>query len=327
MQSDPTIQQFMLEDVHTTGRVLGTGAYGSVHELEFHGLLCAGKRIHDVLLEGSELEQDNVAATFARECALLSSLRHPHVVQFLGLCVLPGSALPVLVMEYLPTSLDDCLSDRESDARMPLPLKRSVLHDTARGLAYLHMREKPIIHRDVTARNILLNANMQAKLADLGVARMVDFSRHSSGMTAGPGTFAYMPPEAMGTKPRYDSSLDIFSFGVLALYTITESFPEPEAPTTIDGSGRVIALTEVQRRSAYFQALQLELGSDHSFELLVANCLENKPVKRPNVKQVLQHLDELKTLIPDPFGGLTRLELIQQLGTMEKDNARISVRT
>ncbi len=325
MQSDPTIQPFILQDVHPTGRVLGTGAYGSVHAVEVHGLLCAGKRIHDIFFESSQLEQDSVTATFARECALLSSLRHPHVVQFIGLCFLPDSMLPVLVMEYLPMSLDDCFSERCED-RMPLPLKRSVLHDTARGLAYLHVREKPVIHRDLTARNILLNANMQAKIADMGVARIIDYSRHSSTMTTGPGTLAYMPPESMGTRPRYDTSLDIFSFGVLALYAITETFPEPEAPTTVDGKGRVIALTESQRRSAYFDALHMELGCDHSFELLIANCLENKPVKRPNVQQVLQHLEELRTLIPDPYGDLTRLEMISQLSSLEKENQTISVR-
>ena len=288
-------------------------------------MLYAGKKIHDILFESSPIEQQHISATFARECQMLSSLRHPHVVQFIGLCFLPGSMLPVMVMEYLPTSLDDCISTRENC--VPLSLKRSILHDTARGLAYLHGQEKPIIHRDLSAKNVLLNSNMQAKIADLGVARTVDIrpGQFAATMTAGPGTLAYMPPEAMGTRPKYDTSLDIFSFGVLTLYTITQTFPEAESPTAVDGKGKVVALTEVQRRSAYFQTLEGELGRDHSFERLINNCLENNPEMRPSSRQVLQQLEELKAHIPDPYGDLNRLEMMQRLRELEAENNKISV--
>ena len=91
---------------------------------------------------------------------VMAEMRHPHVVQFLGLCFLEGSTLPVLVMEKLDSSLDDLL---ESTPGLPLTLKQSVLVDIVQGLLYLHTRVPPIVHRDLTARNILLTSSLVAK--------------------------------------------------------------------------------------------------------------------------------------------------------------------
>ena len=323
MQSDPDIQQFILKDVCSTGRVLGSGAYESVEALKIHGMMCAGKKIHDILFESSHKEQQHISATFVRECKILSSLRHPHVVQFIGLYFCSSSVLPMLVMEYLPMSLNECISTMN----IPLPLKRSILHDTACALAYLHQREQPIIHRDLSAKNVLLSSNMQAKLADLGAARIVDIrpGQVASTMTAGPGTLVYMPPEAMGTRPKYDTSLDVFSFGVLTLYTITQTFPIPESATTTDAKGKVLALTEVQRRTLFLEEVRIKLGSDHGFEKLIVTCLENKPEHRPSIQQVLQQLEKLKAQVPDPYECLTRLEMIQRLDELEHTNQKVLV--
>ena len=78
------------------------------------------------------------------ECNLLSELRHLHIVQFLGICFLPDSQLPVLVMEELHCSLDDLL---ENTPDIPLHTKLSVLQDVARGLVFLHNRSPAVIHR------------------------------------------------------------------------------------------------------------------------------------------------------------------------------------
>ena len=83
----------------------------------------------------------------------MSSLRHP--TQFLGLCFLPGTQLPLLVIERLEMSLDNLL---EHMPNRPLSLKRSVLEDVASGLLYLHDRPSPVIHRDLTAKNVLLTS-------------------------------------------------------------------------------------------------------------------------------------------------------------------------
>ena len=151
----------------------------------------------------------------------MSSLRHPNITQFLGLCFLPGTQLPLLVMERLETSLDDLL---EHMPGLPLSLKRSVLEDVASGLVYLHKRMLPVIHRDLTAKNVLLTSFLVAKITDMGNSRIVDMRPGQMARTLSklPGTLVYMPPEALGETHRYGPSLDIFSFGHLALYTLIQ---------------------------------------------------------------------------------------------------------
>ena len=151
----------------------------------------------------------------------MSDLRHPNITQFLGVCFLPDCQLPVLLMERLDSSLDDLL---EAVPNIPLVLKRSMLEDVARGLLYLHKHNPQVIHRDLTAKNVLLTASMVAKITDFGNSRIINLQPRQLGCTLSqlPGTLVYMPPEALSASSRYGPSLDIFSFGHLALYTSTQ---------------------------------------------------------------------------------------------------------
>ena len=150
-----------------------------------------------------------------------------------GRRLLPRLATARLVMERLLTSLHDLLApDKPPPPGAPSPLaffsvvlKCSVLHNVACGLAYLQERSPPVIHRDLSARNVLLNSEMVAKIADLGVARIVPRMRAAATMTTGPGALIYMPPEVFGEKSKYDASIDIFSLGVVTIFTIGGTFP------------------------------------------------------------------------------------------------------
>ena len=148
----------------------------------------------------------------------MSDLRHPNITLFLGVCFLPDCELPILVMERLDCSLDDLV---ETIPNIPLVLKRSVLEDVARGLTYLHNHRPQIIHRDLTAKNVLLSTSLVAKVTDFGNSRIVNLQPGQLARTLSrvPGTLLYMPPEALEASSRYGPSLDVFSFGHLALFT------------------------------------------------------------------------------------------------------------
>ncbi|CAI8056275.1 Receptor-interacting serine/threonine-protein kinase 4, partial [Geodia barretti] len=215
-------------------------------------------------------------------------------------------------MERLLTSLHDLL-DPETDtpppqdahkAFLPLSLKCSILHNVACGLAYLHERSPPIIHRDLSARNILLNSGMVAKIVDLGVARIVPRMRAAATMTKGPGTSIYMPPEAVdpaevnAEKSKYDASIDVFSFGVVTIFTIGEVFPcDPLAATYLDEKGEVMGRTELQRRSVYMRYVNEKLRAcgqlrgDHPLIRLIQQCMHNDTHKRPGIREVLRLLE------------------------------------
>ena len=106
-----SLRRFQLHGVRDTGRIIGNGSYANVKEFEFCGLKCVGKKIHRVLLDdATPHERLAMLQRFTEECELLSHLHHPCVVQFLGVYFEHGSQLPVLVMEFLHTTLSDCLS-------------------------------------------------------------------------------------------------------------------------------------------------------------------------------------------------------------------------
>ena len=152
---------------------------------------------------------------------VMAAIRHPNIVQFLGLCFLEESALPMLVMERLDSNLDELL---EGAPGLPLSLKQSLLVDVGRGLLYLHTRNPPVVHRDLSARNVLLTSSLVAKISDLGNARIVDLQpgQLARTLTHLPGATVYMPPEAFHEGSQYGPQLDIFSFGHLTLFTLTQ---------------------------------------------------------------------------------------------------------
>ena len=305
-------------------------------------MAAAAKTIHPILQGGLS----KAASEFVRECQLMSTLHHPNIVQFLGVTFFPGSRLPALVMERLLTSLHDLLDpDPDTppprDAAPPLAffsmaLKCSVLQDVARGLAYLHGQSPPIIHRDLSARNVLLNSGMVGKIADLGVARMAPRMRAAATMTKGPGASVYMPPEATAPatsdkeKSKYDTSIDIFSLGVVTIFTVGETFPcDPLAPNYVDEkSGLLVARTELQRRSEYMRSVNIklracgQLRADHPFIRLIQQCLQNLPAKRPVIHEVQRLLEEARACFGDVECERNRHDLVRALQTQPRNQVR-----
>ena len=315
IRSVPELERFILKNVKRPGekpKKLGTGSYGSVEELEDGGVTCAGKTLHDSLIDVRNEGVENITKKFIKECQLMGDLRHPHIVQFLGICFLPDSQLPVLVMEYLTSNLDHLLQKSVS-----LSIKTSILYDVARGLAYLHGHSPPVIHRDLTATNVLLNSAMVAKIADFGNARIVDISPNqlAQTMTRAPGTTAYLPPEALEPHPQYNSKIDIFSFGHLALYTVIQEFPMPTASTYTDPKDKmIVARSEIERRQRFIDKMEQMLILSPLKQLIV-ECLCNDPDQRPSTERVVPQLVELQSQVTDPYWHMGKLEMI---GAMEE---------
>ena len=173
--------------------------------------------MHEALIDADNDGAENIAVKYVQECQIMANLRHPNVALFLGVCFLENCLLPVLLME----KLDDCLDNLlETVPNIPLALKRLMLEDVARGLLYLHSHNPQIIHRDLTAKNVLLTSHLVSKLTDFGNSRIVNLQPGQLARTLSrlPGTLVYMPPEAFEASSRYGPSLDIFSFGHLSLF-------------------------------------------------------------------------------------------------------------
>ena len=345
LRDHPGLRPFVLSDVQLTGTRIGSGAYGRVDEVAFP-VAAAAKTIYVFLQEGDRTVEDlpKAASEFVKECQLMSTLHHPNIVQFLGVTFFPGSRLPSLIMERLLTSLHDLLAP---DMQLPpeavspltffsMALKCSALEDVASGLAYLHDRSPPIIHRDLSARNVLLNSELVAKIADLGVARIAPCTRVAATMTKGPGALIYMPPEAFSPatsnkeKSKYDASIDIFSLGVITIFTIGETFPcDPLAPNFLDeDSGLLVARTELQRRSEYMESVYEKLRiygqvrDDHPYVRLIQGCLHNGPHNRPSVHEVQCLLEEARACFEDRGTEGNRRNMVRALQMQPRNQVR-----
>ena len=273
------LREYLIDNAVKTGKRLGSGAYGEIWELLIDGTtLCAGKQLHEVLVDPLNIGTKVLIARFSSECSLMAQVDHRNIVQFMGVCFTEPSIHPLLVMERLDISLDNLL---ETETSIPLPKIVSVLLDIASGLVYLHEFTPPIVHRDLTARNVLLKLpSLQAKIADLGNAMIVDPSKLRM-LSRAPGTTSYMPPEALQEVPKYDTQLDIFSFGHLALYAITEEFPSVASITYNDPVTKVLkARTEVERRSKHINKLFEKDSNEHKLTRMIIHCLQNLPEER-----------------------------------------------
>lgn len=309
------LQAVVLDGVIDTGDIIGKGAFGTVFKVKRWGTICAAKRLHDLNVPLHQLGRGGVGPNgeaagllrkFERECIILSNLRHPNIVQFLGVYVEGERGMPVLVMEYLPNSLATCLETRP---RLPIPLhlQVSIMRDVALGLAYLHGQTPPVIHRDLTANNVLLTSNMVAKIGDLGVARMIELKpSRSLHLTQAPGTAAYMPPEALALQPQYNTKIDSFSFGVLIVHLVTHEWPIPGEAVKVSGS-KLIPMSEATRRQRYLDMM----GKEHCLLPLALQCLQNDANLRPEISSATDTLAVLQARHPVPKASY--LDLLQVL--------------
>ena len=293
MATGDDFEGLVLEGVTSFNREeLGRGAYGRVYAVKYCGATFAAKEIHSILVEGvGQVQMQQTVHSFLRECRQCSMLRHPNIIQFLGVYypTLAGvqgihGRLPVMVMEMMENSLTTVVDKYEN---IPLHIKFSIVHDVSLGLYYLHNHDPPIVHRDLSPNNILLTVRFVAKISDLGVAKVIKADSKKT-MTRAPGTADFMPPEALSTNPRYGPSLDVFSFAGIILHTFNQQWPSPSDQRKFDPiADRPVAFTEVERRQQYLDKLTEEV---EDLRPLVEECLEYDPIKRPTMATVCERI-------------------------------------
>ena len=203
-------------EIDLTEEERGRGGWAAVKVANFRGTRVAAKCFYQQILVSRYNRQ-----LFNREMNMAARLRHPNLVQFIG-ASLEGE--PIILTELMTTSL------RSELERGPIDHAHitSIGLDVARALNYLHLTQPhPIIHRDVSSANVLLDPlpdnHWKAKLSDYGSVNLVRELR-----TVGPGSPVYAAPEA--NIPAHQSTkMDIFSFGVLLVEMLTDEFPQVDA--------------------------------------------------------------------------------------------------
>ena len=315
---DP-LQEFILDDIEVSGQELGVGSYSSVLEVTYKGMKCAGKKLHKTLYDNGTAIGPEILDRFGTECELLSQLRQPHIVQFLGLHLEEGSDVPILILEFMPFALSDCI---ERYRKFPEEISYSILHGVSLGLHFLHTRSPPIIHRDLTANNVLLTTNMTAKISDLGMAKILNITpvQMTRRMTVCPGTISYMPPEALTSHPQYDTKLDSFSYGVLMIHIYCGEWPIASEYLQADPNrpGHLYPLTEIERREKFL----VRLGEEHPLLPLIRRCLKNIPMDRPDSTDILDEVTELALQHPASFAN--NVDMLHRIKTDEDEKTEMS---
>ena len=299
---------FVLKDVKglDSGEQKGSGSYGAVYEVTVKGVTCIAKRLHDILVnqEVSRQEKTSIQRKFAAECVLLSKLRHPNVVHFVGVHYGRSANDLSLIMECLHTDLAKFLESCSSE--IPMSVKLSILLDVSYGLLYLHSHTPPIIHRDLSANNVLLTKDLRAKIADLGVAKLLDRRKQAAiARTKAPGSLDYMSPEALQEDPAYNYKLDIFSFGHLSLYVAAQEYPVVhELNDRTMYAALQQSTVQIQRRRRTIQQIG---GERHTLYAVINLCLQDKPENRPTTNKLNDSLKELCTKYPHCMAEVSRL--------------------
>ena len=281
--------------VELGGEDLGRGAYGRVYAVKYCETVCAAKEIHSILVEGvGQVQMQRTIESFIRECRKCSRLRHPNVIQFLGVYYPTGAGganrmrLPVMVMEMMADSLTSFVEKHE---KIPVHIKYSIVHDVSLGLCYLHNHDPPIVHRDLSPNNILLTAHHVAKISDLGVAKVIKADSRKT-MTTAPGTVDFMPPESLANSPVYGPPMDVFSFAGIILHTFNQQWPRPTEQVQFDPKTRKrVALSEVERRQQYLDKMTREAKL---LRRLVEECLDDDPAVRPTIASVCERIQVSK---------------------------------
>jgi len=244
---------------------IGSGSFGEVWKGEWAGISVAIKKILVGQIGPKEI------AAFRDEINIMTKLRHPNIVQFLGACLEPDL---LLVTEFADrSSLFDVLSRPE----LTWDKSKKILMDVARGMLYLHTRNPPIVHRDIKSLNILVTQDWKGVVADFGLTAI----KSNQYLKTYCGSPAWTAPEVLRGQ-QYDESADVYSFGIVLWEVLSRKPPhEGMSPNVI--IGKVIS-------SAFRPPIPNQ--SPSWYVTLMCRCWDDNPRARPSFVEIVEILKQ-----------------------------------
>jgi len=263
---------------------LGEGGYGSVYKGKLtNGSVVAVKQLSETSRQGKK--------QFIAEIETISQVQHRNLVKLYG-CCLEGDK-PLLVYEYLENgSLDKALFGN-GGLNLDWPIRYEICLGIARGLAYLHEESSVrVVHRDIKASNVLLDANLNPKISDFGLAKLCDDKKtHVSTKVA--GTFGYLAPE-YAMRGHMSEKVDVFAFGVVMLEIISGR-PNYDDRLDEDTAYLLEWVWQLYEEDHPLDAADPRLTEFNSDEVLRAIrvallCIQSSPRQRPTMSRVASML-------------------------------------
>ncbi|KAI6700571.1 hypothetical protein NL676_014895 [Syzygium grande] len=283
---------------------IGTGGYGSVYKVQLpNGTVVALKKLHHF-----EAEDPSFNKSFQNEVKHLTELRHRSIIKLHGFCL--HRLCMFLIYEYMERgSLFHALRDDVTAVELDWSKRVDLVQDTAHALSYMHHDcAQPIVHRDISSNNILLNSKMQAFVSDFGTARLLDLDS-SSNLTANmAGTYGYIAPELAYTMV-VNEKCDVYSFGVVAMETVMGEHPADVISVLLTSFGENIMLHKIldprlpyPRENSVARSIVLIIS-------LALACLSANPKSRPTMKRVSEAFVAPKLPLAKPFHEISLAQL------------------
>ncbi|XP_006396893.2 putative cysteine-rich receptor-like protein kinase 33 [Eutrema salsugineum] len=278
--------------------MLGQGGFGEV----FKGVLQDGS---EIAVKRLSKESVQGVQEFKNETSLVAKLQHRNLVSVLGFCM--EGEEKILVYEFVPNkSLDHFLFEPTKQGQLDWAKRYKIIVETAKGILYLH-HDSPlkIIHRDLKASNILLDAEMKPKVADFGMARILGMDQSRADTKRVVGTYGYISPEYM-MHGQFSMKSDVYSFGVLVLEIISgkrnSNFHE------IGDSGKTLVTHAWRhwRNGSPLELVDAEIGGNyHSNEVIrcihiALLCVQTDPEQRPSLLTISGMLNSDTITLPVP---------------------------
>ncbi|XP_043717381.1 MDIS1-interacting receptor like kinase 2-like [Telopea speciosissima] len=261
---------------------VGAGTYGSVYKAILPtGHVVALKKFHP--LEGEVI----VDESFGNEMCVLTNIRHRNIVKLYGFCSHPRCMF--LVYEYMEKgTLANILSSQAEVVELDWMKRVNVIKSVASALSYLHHDcIPPIIHWDISSKNILLDLELEACVSDFGIARLL--KPDSPNWTSLKGTHGYIAPELAYTMALTDKC-DVYSFGVLILEIIMGRHPGELISSLRSPVGQKMLLRDMLDPRLTFPSDQKVAKAVVSVVRIAIACLRNHPQSRPTMHQVSKEL-------------------------------------
>ncbi|WZZ13364.1 hypothetical protein YC2023_106453 [Brassica napus] len=271
---------------------VGGGGYGKVYK----GILPSGKLL---AIKRAQQGSSQGELEFKTEIELLSRVHHKNVVKLLGFCF--DRSEQMLVYEYIPNgSLTDGLSGKNG-IRLDWTRRLKIALGSSKGLAYLHeLADPPIIHRDIKSNNILLDENLNAKVADFGLSKLVGDPEKNHVTTQVKGTMGYLDPEYYMTNQLTEKT-DVYGFGVVMLELLTGKSPivggkyvVKEVKAKMDKSKNLYDLQELVATTII--ANSENLNGFEKYVDLALRCVDGEGVNRPSMGEVVKEIENIMQL-------------------------------
>ncbi|CAI0441917.1 unnamed protein product [Linum tenue] len=303
----PDLYDFQLSELRAVTQnfsahfLLGEGGFGRVHKGYVDESLRHGLKAQPVAVKLLDIEGLQGHREWLAEVIFLGQLRHPNLVKLIGYCCEEEDRL--LVYEFMPRgSLENHLHIIAGlSMTLPWGTRLKIAIGAAKGLAFLHGAESPVIYRDFKTSNVLLDSDFTAKLSDFGLATMGPEGSKSHVTTRVMGTYGYAAPEYVSTGHLTTKS-DVYSFGVVLLELLTgrramdKSRPKPELnlidwakPYLSGGSSRRLRYIVDPRFAGQYSVKGARLLAH-----LAAQCVSLNPKDRPKMPAVVDALVALQ---------------------------------